>query len=137
MRKALLAFLVAGGVVVGVWALVAPASFYADFGLTQGWVQANGAFNEHLIRDVGGLNLAIAVLTAAAWVIADARLDRAVAVAWLVYGVPHLTYHATHLEALAAVDAVAQLASLSLYVVAPLLLLLLPAARPRPAGAAV
>src|SRR5688572_27271132 len=90
MRRAALAWLAGGGIVVGAWALLAPASFYGDFGLFQAWVALDGPYNEHLIRDVGGLNLGMAVLTVAALRLHDARLDMAVALAWLVYGVPHL-----------------------------------------------
>ena len=46
---------------VGIWAQFAPRSFYDDFpGLGRAWVRVDGPFNEHLVRDVGGLNLALA-----------------------------------------------------------------------------
>ena len=48
---------------VGVWAQFAPRSFYDHFpGFGMAWVRVDGPYNEHLIRDVGGLNLAIAAL---------------------------------------------------------------------------
>jgi hypothetical protein len=55
--------------VLGSWALLAPRSFYDDFpGLGRSWIAVDGPFNEHLIRDVGALNLALLVLVvAAAW----------------------------------------------------------------------
>ena len=44
----------------GLYALFAPSSFYSDFPLGRGWVEALPAYNEHLVRDVGGLFLATA-----------------------------------------------------------------------------
>jgi len=48
---------------VGVQAEFFPRSFYDDFPLGRGWVAMDGRYNEHLIRDVGALNLALLVLT--------------------------------------------------------------------------
>src|SRR5204863_9093052 len=86
-----------GGVLVGAWALFAPESFYRDFpGLGRHWVSVDGPFNEHLLRDVGGLNLALALITAvAAWRLGPTMI-RAVCAGWLVYSVPHALYHAGH-----------------------------------------
>ena len=42
----------------GIYALFFPRSFYGDFPLGRGWVEALPAYNEHLVRDVGGLFLA-------------------------------------------------------------------------------
>jgi hypothetical protein len=48
---------------VGVWALFAPRSFFQDFPAAgRHWVSALGPYNEHLMRDVGALNLALLVL---------------------------------------------------------------------------
>jgi len=39
-----------------------PRSFYDDFPLGRGWIAASGgAYNEHLVRDVGGLFLALVI----------------------------------------------------------------------------
>lgn len=40
----------------GSWAQFRPGSLYAEFPGGKGWVAGHGAFNEHLIRDLGGLN---------------------------------------------------------------------------------
>jgi hypothetical protein len=54
------------GAVVGAWALLAPASFWSDFpGDGLGWVAAAGPFDEHLVRDVGALYLALGVVARA------------------------------------------------------------------------
>ena len=45
-----------GNAVVGLWAAVAPQSFYDDFpGAGRHWVAVDGPYNEHLVRDVGVL----------------------------------------------------------------------------------
>src|ERR671921_197368 len=43
---------------VGIWATVTPRGFYDDFpGGGHSWVSAVGAYDEHLVRDVGALYL--------------------------------------------------------------------------------
>jgi hypothetical protein len=40
--------------VIGIWALLAPTSFYSSFPITgHPWVSLLPPYNEHLIRDVG------------------------------------------------------------------------------------
>ncbi|HVF33538.1 MAG TPA: hypothetical protein VM933_10935 [Acidimicrobiales bacterium] len=111
--------------VVGVWALVAPQSFYDSFpGGGRAWVSVDGPFNEHLVRDVGALNLAVAtILVAAAW-LGGAQLVRVAAVSALVWGVPHFLYHLGHLDPLpTAGDRAANVVSLGSSVVAPAVVL--------------
>ena len=72
-----LILLATAGMVVGVWALLAPQSFYDDFpGGGRSWVSVFPPYNEHLVRDVGGLNLALAVLLVFAAIILERRLPR-------------------------------------------------------------
>jgi hypothetical protein len=96
-------------------------------------VSALPPYNEHLIRDVGSLSLALAVLTAAAALTLERRLVIVTALALLVWSTPHLAFHLGHLEGLATVDQVGQLVTLGLGVALPLVLLGLAAARPRSA----
>lgn len=92
-------------VVDGAWALLAPRSFYDDFpGLGRVWISPDGPYNEHLIRDFGALNLALVALTVCAFVALTPSLVRATAIAWLVFSVPHLLYHATHTESFGVGD---------------------------------
>ena len=134
-HRVVLVVLAAAAALVGAWAQVAPGSFYADFpGLRRFWVSLDGPFNEHLIRDVGGLNLALATLTAAAAVNGRAQLARIAAASWLIFSVPHFTYHATHLAPFGAIDATAQVISLALQVAAPIWILLTTSARYRNSG---
>jgi hypothetical protein len=109
-----LAFLAAVGAVVGAWALVAPVSFYTGFpGLGRSWVSPDGPYNEHLVRDVGALYLALGVVAAAGFLRPDRRTAILAGSAWLVFSVPHLAYHAGHLAPFGTGDAIAQLVSLS------------------------
>lgn len=124
MTRLLLTALALGAGVVGAWAALAPASFYADFAFGRAWVALDGPYNEHLIRDVGALNLSLAVVTVAALV--RTELVRVAAAATLAFAVPHLAYHATHMDPFGPVDVVAQLAVLVFQVTAPAWLLLQP-----------
>ena len=54
-----LALLALSAAFVGFWALLAPSSFYRSFpGLRLTWVAEAGAYDEHLVRDIGALYLA-------------------------------------------------------------------------------
>ncbi len=103
------------GIVVGAWAAFAPRSFFDDFpGLGQQWVAPDGVFNEHLVRDVGELTLALALVALVAVVWTTPVLVRVAAAASLVDGVPHLVYHLRHLDPLAPDARVASISALAL-----------------------
>jgi hypothetical protein len=111
---------------IGVWAQFAPRSFYDDFpGLGRAWVAVDGPFNEHLVRDVGGLNLALAAVLITAMITLSRPLIIAAAIASLLYGVPHLVYHIAHADGLATSDAVVSLGGLALFAVIPVALIAL------------
>jgi hypothetical protein len=128
--RVLLGILAISGTAVGAWAAFAPRSFYDDFpGLGQVWVSVDGPYNEHLVRDVGALNLALAVLAVCALVTLARSTIIAAALAWFVYGVPHFVYHARHLAPFDGAQSVALLVSLSTTTVVALLLLWLERSR--------
>jgi hypothetical protein len=113
--------------VLGFWALLGPRSFYDDFpGLCRSWVSVDGPFNEHLIRDVGALNLALLILVVTTAWRPTRELVAVAAVAALIWGVPHLAYHAFNTEGLAAGDVVASMGGLAVFVLLPLSVLLWP-----------
>jgi hypothetical protein len=113
-----LALLAVVGLQVGLWAAFAPQSFYDDFpGTGRVWVSVDGPYNQHLIRDVGALNLALAVVAIVAFVTLSRAAVLAAGGAWLAYGVPHLVYHLRHLDPLESADQVAVPVSLFLSVV--------------------
>jgi hypothetical protein len=94
-RIALL-LLAAAAVYQGLWAQIAPRSFYRDFPGGMSWIAREGVYNEHLVRDIGGLVNGLAVLAVvAAWTLARPVLV-ATAVGWLVYSIPHFTFHVSH-----------------------------------------
>ena len=81
---------------VGLWALLAPRSFYDSFPSSSlHWVASDGPYNRHLISDVGSMYLALAALTIAA--LARPATARLAGVVWLVFSVPHWLYHSAHL----------------------------------------
>ena len=113
-RRVLLAVLVGSATTVGAWAAFTPRSFYDDFpGLGQIWVAVDGPYNEHLVRDVGALNLALAAVTVCALVTLSRPTILAAALGWLAYGVPHVIYHARHLGVFDGTEGVAVIASVS------------------------
>lgn len=119
LQRVALWVLALSSTMVGLWALAAPQSFYDDFpGLGRVWVAVDGPFNEHLVRDVGSLNLALAFVAGMALVTGNALVARAAGGAALIYGVPHFAYHALHLDAFDTGDSVAMLVSLGFNVAA-------------------
>jgi hypothetical protein len=109
---------------VGVQAAFFPRSFYDDFPMGRGWVAMDGRYNEHLVRDVGALNLALLVLTLGALVIGTMAVARLAALSWLVYSVPHFVYHLRHLSMpMAGTEKVALVVSLAVTVIAPVVVL--------------
>lgn len=110
-------------VVDGLYALLAPRSFYDDFPVGRGWVEALPAYNEHLVRDVGSLFLATAVVLIAAAVWLERRLVLVALISFLVYSVPHLIYHLLNLEPFSTGDAIAEAVTLAFTVIAPVWLL--------------
>jgi len=109
---------------VGLWALLAPRSFYEDFPLPgRDWVSALGPYNEHLVRDVGALNLALGVLLLGAAILLERSLVQVSLVAWLVYATPHFVYHLTVAQAFPLGDNLANMILLGIAVLLPLVLL--------------
>ena len=82
----------------GAWQYFAPRSFYTGVPT----VAADPPFNQHLMTDVGGLGLALAVVLGAAAATMDRLLIRVALAAYLVYSVSHLLFHVTHLTGLSA-----------------------------------
>jgi hypothetical protein len=125
--RALLIALGAPQMLTGVWALLAPHSFYSDFpaGGSSGWVSRLGPYDEHLVRDVGGLfiGLGVLMLLAALWL--GRELVRAAAVTWLLFSAPHLIFHVLNLEPYRTADAIASMVTIALTVLGGLLVLAL------------
>jgi hypothetical protein len=105
---------------VGGWAQIAPRSFWRTFpGFGHHWLPPLGPYNEHAMRDFGGLNLALAAVTLVALVTLGRAAVAAAVIAWELYSVPHLAFHLAHLSPYSRVDAVANITSLIATVVLP------------------
>lgn len=116
---------------LGIWATLAPQSFYNDYpGFGREWVRVDGPYNEHLVRDFGALNLALAVVTIAALVTFTRPLVIVAAIAWLAWGVPHLVYHLRHLDLYETTDQVLNVFALAALPVLAVAVLVLTLQRP-------
>jgi hypothetical protein len=134
--RVLLGVLTVSATTVGAWAGFAPRSFYDGFpGLGQVWIAVDGPYNEHLVRDVGALNLALALVTVCALVTLARSTIVASALAWLAYGLPHFVYHARHLGPFDGTQALAVLGSVGSTSVVALAALWLERSRAHPPGA--
>ncbi|HEX6953372.1 MAG TPA: hypothetical protein VF156_00715, partial [Agromyces sp.] len=115
IRTAALALTAAISFFVGGWASFAPASFFDSFpGVLGQWVATDGPYNEHLVRDVGAMYLALGAASVAGLVWRRPAVARVLGLAWTVFGALHLGYHATHLDHLTPEAAVGTVVSLTL-----------------------
>ena len=115
------------GLTVGIQAAFTPRSFYDDFPLGRGWVAMDGAYNQHLVRDVGALNLALAVVAFGALFVGTRAIAKVAAASWLVYSVPHWVYHLRHLSMpMSGAEKAAVMVSLSVPVLAAIVVLCAP-----------
>jgi hypothetical protein len=131
IRGGLLTLAVAQGP-IGLWALVAPKSFYEDFPLGRGgWVSTLGPYSEHMTIDYGALTLALVTVLVAAAVTLERRLVMVAAAAYLVWSVPHFVYHMITLDEYGTGDAIGNTITLAVTVALPAVVLA--AARRAPA----
>src|SRR5262249_10165178 len=87
----------------GVWAEFFPTGFYSSFpGFGRHWIAMAGAYDEHLIRDVGSFYLALTAVAIAGIIARTATPGRIAGLDWTVFGVLHFAYHVTHVEGSAA-----------------------------------
>jgi hypothetical protein len=114
-----LALLAAVEIVLGLWTLLFPASFYSDVPT----VDLTPPFSEHLFRDFGGATLGLAVVLIAAAVWTERRLVVVALLAYLAFSAPHLVFHLGHLDGAGALTATALVVVLAGSVVLPLALL--------------
>ena len=108
----------------GIWITISPSSFYEDFPLGRGWVEALPAYNEHLMRDVGGLFLATGfiLLSPAAHLEAASILDRPASPICCSRSRTRV-FHLFNLEPYGTGDAIGNVVALAATVVLPLWLL--------------
>jgi hypothetical protein len=131
LRAGLLSF-AAVELVLGLWTLAFPASFYADVPT----VDLTPPLSEHLMRDFGGATLGLALVLAAAGIWLERRLVVIALLAYLAFSLPHLVFHVGHLDGASDLEATVLVALLVASVVVPAGLLVvalrLPADAPGP-----
>jgi nucleoside-diphosphate-sugar epimerase len=123
--RPILALLAVIALQLGVWITISPTNFYENFpGFGRTWVSVDGPYNEHLLRDFGQGQLVLAAVLIAAALRPERYLVRVAALASLLFAVPHLAYHATHLDVYDTTDQVINVVALVLAVVLPAVLVL-------------
>ncbi|GII27683.1 hypothetical protein [Planotetraspora mira] len=118
------AYLAFTELVIGLWQMSAPRSFYDDFPLPgHPWVSMLPAYNEHLMRDLGGLNTGMGVMLVIAAITLNHTVGWVTLLGYLIYSVPHLLFHVGHLAHYTPVDVAGQVITLGISVIVPALLL--------------
>ena len=131
-----LAFSALLGFFVGGWAYFAPQSFYDSFpGVLGSWVSVDGPFNEHLIRDVGAMYLALAAASIGGLLWRNQAVFRVLGIAWTVFGTLHFLYHALHLEHMSLEAAIGEMVALGVSLLLGVVLLIPERAAREPAAA--
>jgi hypothetical protein len=129
--RLLLAVLAVSALSVGIPASFFPQSFYDDFPFLMQWVSLLPPYNEHLVTDVGGLQLAFGLLFAWAAYRPSRDLVVPLCLAWTVSQALHFLFHITNLDGYDTSDAVGQSLALAVVVLVPLLAIRLTAAENR------
>ena len=125
IKQVLTGLLALTGIDAGIWATAWPRQFYDSFpGMGRHWVSAMGPYSEHLVRDVGGLYLAMTVISV--WAIARPRVETfaMVGLGWLAFNIPHFIYHVRMLDMLPkTIDKIGNVVSLGAVLLCAALLL--------------
>jgi hypothetical protein len=101
--------------VLGLWTLAFPESFYGDVPT----VDLTPPFSEHLMRDFGGATLGLALVLGAAGIWLERRLVVVALLAYLAFSVPHLVFHVGHLDGASDLEAAVLVVLLVASVVVP------------------
>jgi hypothetical protein len=105
---------------VGIVATLTPRVFY-DY---LPWVSLASPYSEHLMRDLGAMNLALAVVTFVAAITMEQLMVRTALTAYLVFAVPHLLFHVTHHQHYTTTAAILETTGLVVLVLLPVALLM-------------
>ena len=125
VHRVCLILLTIAGISLGVWAYFAPLNWYSTFpGMGMHWLPVLGPYNEHFVKDVGAMFLALGVLSAlAVYYLANRAVIVITAASWSIFNALHLIYHVGMLHMYGTRDLVLNAISLSLILVISLLLL--------------
>jgi hypothetical protein len=121
-------FLTLVELIVGVVATLTPRVFYDDVP----GVSLASPYSEHLMRDVGALNLALAAVIFVATITMEQLMVRTALVAYLVFAIPHLLFHVTHHQHYPTTVAIIETTGLVVAVLLPVGLLALTRGRAVP-----
>lgn len=88
-----LTLLAAPTVITGFWAILAPASWYSDYGHGVAPPSAFGQYNEHFVQDLGSGYLGIGAVLTMAVLSLRQELVRGALIGFLVFSVPHFVVH--------------------------------------------
>ncbi len=77
------------------------------------------------MRDYGAMNLSLALVFVAAAITMERRMARIALAAYLLFAIPHLIFHLTHLAHFTTAAATAQTTVLMIAVLLPVVLLIL------------
>jgi hypothetical protein len=84
---------------LAIWPLASPRNFYEKFpGGGFHWIDINGPYNEHFLRDFGALNAALCVVIVFALWKPTTSLLQAIGLGLAIYALPHAIYHLSHLD---------------------------------------
>jgi hypothetical protein len=114
-------FLAVATLAVGVVATLAPRAFYDRVP----WVSLAPPYSEHLMRDYGAMNLALALIMVVAAITMDRLMIRTSLAAYVVFAIPHLLFHVTHHQHYTTAQAVGETTALVVAALLPLGLLML------------
>jgi hypothetical protein len=120
LRTGLIALIVLDGT-VGAWQYFFPRSSYTDFPT----VSLDPPYSQHLVSDIGGLNLALVTVLAFAAVTLEHRLVMAALTGFAVYAVTHFLFHVLHTGQFSLGDAIGVGTGLGLEAVLTLALMVL------------
>lgn len=121
--RLILALEAVGLVSTALWPLISPRGFYDNFpGGGYHWIDINGPYNEHFLRDFGALNSAVLVVVLYALWKLTPSLVQATGLALVVYGLPHVIYHLGHLDVYKSGDKIPAVAPLILQIIGGVLL---------------
>lgn len=126
LHRVCLIILTIFGLSLGVWAYFAPLNWYNTFpGMGMRWLLVLGPYNEHLVKDVGAMFLALGVLSAVAvYHLRNRPVVVITAISWSVFNALHLIYHLGMLHMYGPRDAALNAVGLSLLLVVSLILLI-------------
>jgi hypothetical protein len=88
-----LTLLAAPTVITGLWSLLAPSSWYSDYGHGIAPPSAFGHYNEHFVQDLGSGYLGIGAVLVVASIWLHRETVRAALIGFIAFSVPHFAIH--------------------------------------------